>query len=132
MPLTRPLMFQSLKRIPMKNTLFAAALITTLFAAPAAWAGEGGSCHFHGKKPAAEAAVSDCAQQRRDALVKAGKLDASWQTVQQDKLELIDGKKGKEWKASFKNPAVADADKQTLYIFFSQPGNFIGANHTGQ
>lgn len=116
----------------MKKTVFATVLMSTLLIAPAAWAGEGGSCHFHGNKAASEAAVSDCANLRRNLLVNTGKLDASWKTVAQDQLELVDGKKGKEWKVVFKNPAVADAGKQTLYIFFSQPGNFIGANHTGQ
>ena len=29
-------------------------------------------------------------------------------------------------------PAAPDAAKQTLYLFYSQPGNFIAANHTGQ
>jgi hypothetical protein len=116
----------------MKSLAIAAALVSTLIAAPAALAAEGSSCHFHGTKPATEAVVTDCASQRKASLVKAGKLDASWQAVKQDKAELVDGKKGKEWKVSFKNPAVADAAKQTLYIFFSQPGNFIAANHTGQ
>ena len=116
----------------MKTLTIAAALASTLFAAPAALADQGASCHFHGNKPATEAVVADCAAQRKASLVKAGKLDASWQAVKQDKAELVDGKKGKEWKVSFKNPAVADAAKQTLYLFFSQPGNFIAANHTGQ
>ena len=116
----------------MKTLVIAAALVSTLIAAPAALAGEGGSCHFHGNKPASEAAVIDCASQRKAALVKAGKLDASWQAVKLDKAELVDGKKGKEWKVTFRNPAAADAAKQTLYIFFSQPGNYIAANHTGQ
>ncbi|MDP2419452.1 MAG: DUF6488 family protein [Hydrogenophaga sp.] len=116
----------------MKTIFTAAALLASLCTAPAALADKGGSCHFHGNKPATEAVVSDCAQQRKAALVKAGKLDATWQAVPLDKAELVDGKKGKEWKASFKNPAAADAAKQTLYIFFSQPGNFIAANHTGQ
>ena len=115
----------------MKSLVIASALVSTLIAAPAL-ASEGGSCHFHGSKPATEAVVADCASQRKASLVKAGKLDASWQAVKQDKAELVDGKKGKEWKVSFKNPAVADATKQTLYVFFSQPGNFIAANHTGQ
>ncbi|UJW80726.1 DUF6488 family protein [Hydrogenophaga sp. SL48] len=115
----------------MKSLVIAAALVSTLIAAPAL-AAEGGSCHFHGSKPATEAVVTDCAAQRKASLVKAGKLDASWQAVKQDKAELVDGKKGKEWKVSFKNPAAPDAAKQTLYIFFSQPGNFIAANHTGQ
>lgn len=116
----------------MKSTLIAAALLASLFAAPAAWADKGSSCHFHGNTPATEAVVTDCANQRKASLVKAGKLDASWQAVKPEKAELVDGKKGKEWKLSFQNPAAPDAAKRTLYIFFSQPGNFIAANHTGQ
>lgn len=116
----------------MKTLATVCALLMSLFAVPAALADAGGSCHFHGNKPASEAVVSDCAARRKDALVKAGKLDASWQAVKLDKAELVDGKKAKEWKATFKNPAAPDATKQTLYLFFSQPGNFIAANHTGQ
>ncbi len=100
--------------------------------APAAHADEGGSCHFHGSKPAAESVVTGCADQRKQALIKSAKLDASWSAVKPGKVETIDGKKGKEWKLSFKNPAVTDASKQTLYMFYSLPGNFIAANFTGQ
>lgn len=116
----------------MKHLVSLCALTVSLFAAPAALADVGGSCHFHGNKPATEAVVTGCGNQRKAALVKAGKLDASWQAVKLDKAELVDGKKGKEWKLSFKNPAATDASKQTLYLFFSQPGNFIAANHSGK
>jgi hypothetical protein len=118
----------------MKTPVLASALIASLFTftAPVALADKGGSCHFHGSKPATEAVVTDCAQQRKAALVKAGKLDASWQSAALEKAELVDGKKGKEWKLTFQNPAAPDAAKRTLYVFFSQPGNFIAANHTGQ
>lgn len=108
------------------------ALLLSLFATPATLADVGGSCHFHGNKPASEAVVSDCAGKRKATLVKAGKLDASWDTVKLEKAELVDGKKGKQWKVTFQNPAAPDAAKRTLYVFFSQPGNFIAANHTGQ
>lgn len=116
----------------MKATFFATAVMALTAMSPSAMAGEGGSCHFHGSKPATEAIVSDCAGKRRDALVKAGKLEGSWADVALAKVELVDGKKGKEWKASFANPAASDKAKQTLYIFFSHPGNFIAANFTGQ
>lgn len=116
----------------MKFLIVAASLAALLpFSTPAV-AGEGGSCHFHGKKPATEAVVTDCATQRRDALVKNGKLEGSWQGAKLDKLELIDGKKGKEWKVVFTNPGATDKTKQNLYLFFSQPGNYIAANFTGQ
>lgn len=116
----------------MNSVLIAATALSLLALAPAVQAGEGGSCHFHGRQPATEAIVADCAGQRRDALIKAGKLEASWAGAALAGVELIDGKKGKEWKAAFHNPAVADASKQTLYIFFSHPGNYIAANYTGQ
>ena len=116
----------------MKTLVSLIALTVSLFTAPAALADVGGSCHFHGNKPATEAVVTRCGTERKAALVKAGKLDASWQAVKLDKAELVDGKKAKEWKVTFKNPAAPDAAKQTLYLFFSQPGNFIAANHTGQ
>lgn len=116
----------------MSPALIALALLATALATPVARADAGGGCHFHGNKPAAEATVFGCATQRRDALVKAGKLDAGWQAVKPDSVALVDGKKGKEWKVSFKNPAAADPAKGTLYLFFTPVGNFIAANFSGR
>ena len=95
-------------------------------------AAEGGGCHFHGNVPAKDAAVIGCANQRKALLVNNGKLDKTWQPIQVEKVERIEGAKGKEWKLSFRNPAVADKSKETLYLFFTLPGNFIAANFTGQ
>ncbi len=114
------------------HILSAIALSTTLAAPLPALADAGSSCHFHGSKPASEAAVNQCATQRRDALVKSGKLDAGWQTIQPARPEPVAGPKAKEWKVVFQNPAATDASKKTLYMFFSLPGNFIAANYTGQ
>jgi Family of unknown function (DUF6488) len=97
-----------------------------------ALADKGGSCHFHGSKPAAETVVIGCADARRDALVKSGKLHTSWSGIKHEKIEQIDGKKGKEWKLSYKNPTSPEKDKQALYMFYTAPGNFLAANHTGQ
>ena len=116
----------------MKKSTIAALTLTTALWAPAAYATPGGSCHFHGNKPAAEATVSGCAVQRKDALVKGGKLDASWAALKPEKIEAVEGKKGKEWKVSFKDTAAKDKTKETLYMFFSLPGNFIASNFTGQ
>jgi Family of unknown function (DUF6488) len=113
------------------NKHFAAALVAFILS-PSVHADAGGRCHFHGSKAASETTVTGCAQQRVEALVKAGKLDASWQQVAAPRLEQVDGKKGKEWKLSYRNPAVSDPSRQTLYLFFTMPGNFIAANHTGQ
>ncbi len=116
----------------MKYLLAATAILMSTWAAQPALADEGGSCHFHGSKPAAEATVLGCAHKRKEALIKAGKLDATWAAVKQEKIELVEGKKGKEWKVVFKDPAAKDKSKETLYIFFTVTGNFIAANHTGQ
>ena len=64
--------------------------------------------------------------------IKSGKLDQSWQALQHNKLEQVDGKKGKEWKVTFRDPAATNKAKETLYLFFTLPGNFIAANFTGK
>ena len=56
----------------------------------------------------------------------------SWQAIKHDKVEAVDGKKGKEWKVTFKDPTAKDKSKETLHIFFTAPGNFFAANFTGQ
>jgi hypothetical protein len=109
-----------------------ASFVICLAAAPAAFAGGDSSCHFHGSKPAVESTVIGCANQRKDALVKSGKLAASWQTVKHDQIALIDGQKGKEWKISYKDAAAQDKTKENLYMFFTVSGNFIAANHSGK
>lgn len=117
----------------MKSIFAASVLAASLLASTAAYAGADAKCHFHGSKPAAEATVIQCATQYKDKLVEGGKLEKSWQAVSKaDKLEQVDGKRSKEWKLSFKNPAATDKAKDTLYIYYTLPGNFIAANHTGQ
>ena len=116
----------------MKNFASIASLIATLALAPAAYAGGGGDCHFHGNAPAKESIVTACAKQQKDALAAKGKIDASWKTVSLEKAETVDGKSKKEWKLTYKNPAEKDASKQTLFMFYSLSGNFIAANFTGQ
>ncbi|MBC7781920.1 MAG: hypothetical protein H7125_17640 [Proteobacteria bacterium] len=118
----------------MKPSLFAIATLATIasLAAAPALADKGGGCHFHGSTPAKRETVSGCATQRKDALVSSGKLDVTWKDVKHDKVEQVEGKKGKEWKVSFKNPVAKDKAKDTLYVFLSLPGNYIAANFTGQ
>lgn len=116
----------------MKHAIVWVSLATATLLGNAAWAAEGSSCHFHGNQPVAEATVVDCAGQRKAQLVKTGKLDGSWQAVKHDQLEQVDGKKGKEWRLMFKNPAKKDPAKATLYMFYAPSGNFIAANFTGK
>lgn len=116
----------------MKNFVMTTAALAALVSTGNVLASEGGSCHFHGSAPATEKVVIDCASQRKAALISSGKLDKSWALVKHDKIEQIDGKKSKEWKVSFKNTAVTEADKNTLYVFMSLPGNYIAANFSGK
>ena len=114
----------------LSSTTLAFALIAS--AAIPALASEGGSCHFHGNTPATEKVVVDCAAQRKASLVSGGKIDKSWEAVKVDKAEQVDGKKGKEWKVSFKNTGATDPAKSTLYVFMSPAGNYIASNFTGK
>ena len=104
----------------------AAAVSSPVFAGP------GGECHFHGSKPAAESVVAKCADQRKESLVKSGRIDSSWGPVKHESISMTDGAKGKEWRVVYKNPAATDKAKTSLYIFFTPVGNFIAANHTGK
>lgn len=97
-----------------------------------AMASESSSCHFHGHQPAAESTVVTCATQRKDALVANGKLASAWRAIKPENVVAVEGKKGKEWKVTFKDAAATDKSKETLYMFFTLPGNFIAANFTGQ
>ena len=116
----------------MKKLILLASIISATAFSPAAIAAEGSSCHFHGSKPAEESVVISCAMDRKQDLVKQGKLDASWADVKQKEVRVIEGKKGKEWQLTFKNSTASDATKQTLYMFYSMPGHFIAANYTGK
>lgn len=116
----------------MKSFIIASSLLSALTLSSNVQAGEGGSCHFHGNKPVAETVVVDCANQRRDALVKRGKLESSWTHVKHSSIEQVDGKKGKEWKLTYQNGAATDKSKEKLYMFYALAGHFIAANHTGK
>lgn len=116
----------------MKNFISIATLTAALLASPSAFAGGGGGCHFHGNAPIKETVIAGCATGKKDALASSGQIEASWKSVKLDKSETIEGKKMKEWKLTFKNPTAKDATKQTLYMFYTLTGNFIGANFTGQ
>jgi hypothetical protein len=61
----------------MKRALGSTAILATTWIGQPAVASEGGSCHFHGSKPAVQAAVLGCARQRKEALVKAGSFIAA-------------------------------------------------------
>jgi len=116
----------------MKTFIQLFALTLALNFSQSAMAGAGEECHFHGNKPAEQATVLKCADQRKQKLIARGKIDASWESIKHESISTIDGEKGKEWKVLFKNPTSVDKSKTDLYLFFSESGNFIAANHSGK
>ena len=116
----------------MKKIASIATLIATLAFAPVSFADAGGTCHFHGNAAIKEDILVGCATKYKDGLASKRKIDTSWKAVKLDKAETVEGKKMKEWKFTFKNPAEKDASKQTLYLFYTLNGHFIAANFTGK
>lgn len=116
----------------MKKLFVTFCLAITAALANSAKAGPGDSCHFHGTKPAAEAVIIKCADQRKESLIKGGKLEGGWAPIKHESISMVDGKKGKEWRVVYKNSSATDKTKASLFMFFTPVGNFIAANHTGQ
>ena len=93
--------------------------------------GPGGEGH---KPPDVEITESQAIEQASDivaAIVKKGKLDASWTEVQAAEVQKKTYQDRPEWVITFNNPAEKDKEKQKLYVFLSLYGDFLGANHTG-
>ena len=91
------------------------------------------ACHFHGDAPAAEATVIKCADQHKARLIKKGTIADSWTSINHNTVEQIGvGAGKKEWKLTFKDSNAKDKAKETLYMFFSIPGNFLASNFTGK
>ena len=116
----------------MEAIVLAIAITLSGALASPAYADPGSSCHFHGTKAASESTVIQCANNRKETLVKSGKLDKTWGSAKVESAALVDGRKGKEWKVMYNNPLEPDTEKRSLYMFFTAPGNFIAANFTGK
>jgi hypothetical protein len=112
--------------------LMTGSLVLSATVKQTAYAGADSSCHFHGSQAALEATVLVCAGKQKEKLISKGKIDASWKSLAHEKIELVEGKKRKEWKITFKDPAAKDKEKEFLYMFYSLEGNFIAANFTGK
>ena len=116
----------------MKN-LVTTLLLSLLFSTPVI-AGPGhdhshGHSHSHGPVSSDEAAIR--ALKKVKQFANAGKIDASWSEAKAASVEQKIYAKGPEWVITFKNDKARDAEKQTLYLFFSLDGHYIAANYTG-
>lgn len=111
--------------------LYAALTLTApAFAAGEDHAHDAGGGHSHATISDSEATAK--ATQKIVELISNGKLDKSWSGIAAAKTEQKDFGKGKEWVVSFANTAVADATKQTLYVFLDASGHYLAANYSGK
>ena len=90
---------------------------------------DGGHSHAHAPISSEEAASR--ASKVLKQLADTGKIDSTWSGLKAASMNQKLFSKGPEWVITFKNDTVADATKQTLYLFFTLDGHYIAANYTG-
>lgn len=91
-----------------------------------------GSGHSHGPvTPVSESQAIENASAVVSAIVKKGKLDASWTEVKATEAKKKKFQYGQEWVVTFHNPKVTDQEKKNLYVFLSLDGQYLGANFSG-
>jgi hypothetical protein len=86
----------------------------------------------HAHEKMTQNTATSAATKKRDELVKAGKIEASWSGVAVKAVEQKTFSKGPEWVVTFQNDAAADPSKRTLYVFYDRDGHFLAANFTGR
>ena len=69
----------------------------------------------------------------RDTMIARDLLEPSWRGLAPTSADLREGDSGGlEWVVTFRNPAAKDPAKRALYIFLSNDGIYLAANHTGK
>ena len=97
---------------------------------PLALAGTAG--HGHSHEPVTQQQAEQVATRIVGNLAKKGVIDNSWNDIQVDKSEKKQFGNSLEWVVSYRNAAVSDPGKRTLYIFLTLTGDYIAANYTGK
>ena len=115
-----------------KTTILAVALTCGTVYAGGSHSHDGEHGHSHTQTEVSKASIEKTANEQLAGLVQSGKIPKSWANT-----PILNMKKKKfhhntEWVVSYKNKAIKDKMKQTLYIFISLYGEPTGANHTGQ
>lgn len=103
--------------------------ITLLSGASLAGAGHD---HGHSHEPVNQQQAEQAATRVVSTLAERGVIDKSWTTSQVDRSERKTFGGQPEWVVSYKNDAVSDPEKRTLYIFLTPAGEYIAANYTGK
>ena len=117
--------------------LFFYLLVLLTFSAISAFAGAGhdhGPASQHDQGPASPISETQALERANvvvDKLVEKEKLESSWSEAKCVGAEKKEGKTGPEWVVTFNNANVKDAEKQNLYVFFSETGKYLAANFVG-
>lgn len=110
------------------------AIILSLVIALLSGASLAGAGHDHGHshEPVTQQQAEQSATRVVSSLAERGVIDKSWITskVEQSEQKTFSGRP--EWVVSYKNDAVSDPEKRTLYIFLTPAGEYIAANYTGK
>lgn len=107
-------------------------LILFMFSSPLVFAGPGSDHSHEPAAPISEGEALKTAAGIVANVVKEGKLDESWGAVKPGKITQKTFKNEPEWVVAFDNAKVEDKSKQTLYVFLSLSGHYLGANFTGE
>ena len=116
----------------MRKTMIVVTLCTLSLVTSPAFSGADGPGHSHSHGPVSAETAQEKATKHVTGLVAKGKLDASWNNIKPTKTEQKDFEKGPEWIVEFVNSTATDKSKQTLYVFYTLDGNYLGANFTGK
>jgi hypothetical protein len=113
-------------------TLCAAAMIAVAVPSVPAFAHPGG--HGEEEQPTISRAAAEAkAKEVVKTMIGRNILEASWGPLAPASADLREGTTGGiEWVVVFKNPTAKDPAKRTLYVYLSNDGAYLAANHTGR
>jgi hypothetical protein len=106
-------------------------LVLFSLSSPLAFGDQG---HDHSPAPSEPISKSEAGKKATQvvrSIAKKGKLPESWSSLEPATIKQKTFKKGPEWVVSFKNPKVENKERQTLYVFLTLAGSYLGANFSG-
>lgn len=115
-----------------KTTIVAVALTCSAAYAGGSHSHNGEHGHSHTQTEVSKASIEKTANQELAGLVQSGKIDKNWSNTPILNMKKKQFHHNTEWVVSYKNKAIKDKAKQTLYIFVSLYGKPTGANYTGK
>lgn len=116
----------------MKIQAFIFSFVLTLFSCASIAGSDHDHGHGHSHEPVSQQQAEQVAGQVLSTLVDKEVIDSSWKNIETGKSEKKEFGGNLEWVVSYKNEAVSDPGKQTLYIFLTLSGEYLAANYTGE